>query len=242
MRLLVFQHIPIEHPGVFREFLQSDGHAVDTIELDAGDAIPPLEGFDALWVFGGPMDADEEERYPWLAPEKAAIREAVVDRAMPFLGVCLGHQLLAEALGGRVTRMAVPEIGVLDVALTPQSRRDPLLAGFDETMSCLQWHGSEVSEMPPGGVHLLRSDACETQAFRVGHAAYGLQFHIELTERTVPEWGQVPVYAESLERASGPGALARLEADAASGLPAFNRCARRIYDNFMKIAAGARRA
>ena len=102
-RVLVFQHVAVEHPGIFRQFLADDGHSYQAVELDEGESIPALEGFDALWVMGGPMDVWDEAEYPWLVAEKAAIREAVITRRMPYLGFCLGHQLLGEALGGQVT-------------------------------------------------------------------------------------------------------------------------------------------
>ena len=92
MKFLVFQHIDIEHPGIFRDFMRADGIAWDTVELDEGDPIPQLEGYDALISMGGPMDVFEEDAHPWIADEKVAIREAVAERDMPFLGVCLGHQ------------------------------------------------------------------------------------------------------------------------------------------------------
>ena len=99
MHILVLQHERVEHPGVFREFLAEDGHTWEAVELDEGEKLPEtLDGIDALWVMGGPMDTWQEDKHPWLVPEKAFIRRMVEDEGLPYLGVCLGHQLLAEAL------------------------------------------------------------------------------------------------------------------------------------------------
>ena len=235
MKLLVLQHIAVEHPGVWREFMAAGGVSWDAVELDAGEPIPALAGYDALISMGGPMDAFEEAEYPWLAAEKAIIREAVVERAMPFLGVCLGHQLLGEALGGAVATMAEPEVGLMQVSLTPAGRTDALFDGVDDPLACLQWHGCEISEMPAGGEILAASGGCPAQAVRFGRHAYGLQFHVEMTAHTVAEWGAIPAYEQSLESALGSGALARLDADIAAGLPGFNATARRIYENFISL-------
>ena len=108
-RLLVFQHIALEHPGIFRDFLAEDGIEWDAVELDEGEAISDLGAYDGLWVMGGPMDVWEEEAHPWFVAQKAAIHEAVRDRGLPFFGLCLGHQLLADSLGGRVGKAATPE-------------------------------------------------------------------------------------------------------------------------------------
>jgi GMP synthase-like glutamine amidotransferase len=134
MRILVFQHISVEHPGIFRDFLAEDGIEWDAIELDENAPIPSLDRYDALWVMGGPMDVWEEEKYPWLTVEKATIREAVVERGLPFLGVCLGHQLLADALSGKVALMREPEVGILDVSLTAAAVDDALFTGLPKTV------------------------------------------------------------------------------------------------------------
>ncbi len=238
-RILVFQHIALEHPGVFRAFLAADGVAWDAVELDEGEAIPPLEGYDALWVMGGPMDVWEEDQHPWLKPEKEAIRRAVAERKMPFLGLCLGHQLLAEALGGKVGKAAQPEIGVMEVALTEAGRRSPLLAGLPETHACLQWHGAEVLEPPEGAEILAASPACRVQALSWGDRALGIQYHVELTETTVEEWGGIPAYEAALERSLGPGALPKMKAEADRHMAGFKANARRIYDNFMALMVEA---
>jgi GMP synthase-like glutamine amidotransferase len=235
MRILVFQHISVEHPGIFRDFLTEDEISWDAIELDAGEPIPSLDRYDALWVMGGPMDVWEEEKYPWLTAEKAAIREAVSERGMPYLGICLGHQLLAAALGGRVAPMKAPEVGILNVRLTEEATHDRLFSGLANPIKCLQWHGAEVVEPPDKATVLASSPACAVQALRVGHKAYGLQYHVELTAATISDWGAVPVYQQSLERTLGAGSMPRLDAEARLRMPTFNHDARCLYDNFMSL-------
>lgn len=231
-RILVFQHHPSEHPGVFREFLAEDGIAWDAVELDAGEEIPGLDGYDALWAFGGPMDTWQEEQHPWLVPEKAAIREAVENRDLPFLGVCLGHQLLAEALGGTVGLSKTPEVGVCPLEVR---RNDPLIGKAGDRPKALQWHSAEITAACPGMEILASSPLCAAQAIKVGEKAYGIQYHMEVTAETVPAWAAIPEYKAALESTIGSEALPAFEEAVTANLVAFRRDARRLYDGFMAL-------
>jgi GMP synthase-like glutamine amidotransferase len=233
MKFLVFQHISVEHPGVFRNFMKNDGISWDTVELDEGETIPELNDYDALIVMGGPMDVWEENEHPWLVTEKQAIKHAIVDLKLPYLGFCLGHQLMADALGGKVGKMSEPEVGILDVALTTDGQASTLLSGLQKNIKSLQWHGAEVTEPPPGSLVLAESPVCAIQALQYGESAFSMQCHIELIDSTVSDWGKVPAYEQSLEKTLGPGSLEKLDAGAEKHMADFNNSAKLIYNNFI---------
>jgi GMP synthase-like glutamine amidotransferase len=241
-RILVFQHMEAGHPGIFREFLRQDGVAWHAVRLDLGAPIPDLHGFDALWVMGGPQDVWEEAEHPWLADEKAAIREAVLGRAMPFLGICLGHQLLADALGGEVGPAAEPEIGVFEVALNDGAADRPLFAGLPPRNPFVQWHRAEVRRPPQDTTVLASSPRCGVQAIRVGRHAFGLQCHAEVDAATLDEWLGIPAAVADLARALGDAGPARFADEARAHMAACNRVARQLYANFMTLLPAARRA
>ncbi len=232
MKFLVFQHIACEHPGIFRDLMREAGIAWDTVELDAGEAIPRLDGYDALLVMGGPMDVWQVTEHPWLEPEMAAIRDWVgADR--PYMGFCLGHQLLAAAMGGEVGPAATPEIGVMPVELTETGREHWFFRNCRRRIMSLQWHSAEVTVPPPGAVVLARSDACQVNAMAMGEHAASVQFHIEITDTTVAEWAEVPEYATALENACGRGALANMQSEADRHREDFRDHSRALFDNFL---------
>ena len=207
---LVLQHHPDEHPGSLGPLLEGAGLALTTVELDAGESIPPLEPFDFMLVMGGPQHVWQEGEHPWLVTEKAAIRRWVSDLARPYLGVCLGHQLLADAMGGRVTLMATPEIGVIDVVRTAAGEDDPLFGRLPAQLPGLQWHEAEVVEAPPGATVLAENAFSPVQALRVGPRALGVQFHVEVNADTIPKWAAVPEYDRTLSAHFGsPDAFER---------------------------------
>jgi len=238
MHLLVFQHIDCEHPGMLRKFLAEDEVEWTAVELDRGEAIPALSDYDALWVMGGPMDVWDVDEQPWMIPEKRAIRTWVSELRRPFLGLCLGHQLLADALGGTCGPQRPPEIGILDVELTAEGAADPIFAGMARRQKALQWHSVAVAQPPEDAVVLASSPACRVQAMRVGRHAWSMQYHVEVEPDTVANWGKVPAYRSALESTLGPAALANMDRAAGAAMPEFNAGAEQLYRNFRNAVAG----
>jgi GMP synthase-like glutamine amidotransferase len=234
--VLVLQHIACEPPGVYEDVLNERGATIQRVELDEGEPLPDWRAFDAIIAMGGPMGALDEVDHPWLADEKRLIGDAVRS-GLPFWGVCLGVQLLAASLGARVYPGSAPEVGLLPVTLTDEALADPVFAGMPRELLSLQWHG-DTFDLPDGSALLAGSPAYPNQAFRFGNAAYGVQFHLEVSPALAREWADVPAYAESLERVLGPGALDRLLAELEARSDGVLSDGRRLFERWLGAVHG----
>jgi GMP synthase (glutamine-hydrolysing) len=238
VKALVLQHIACEPPGVYEDVLIERDASIHRVELDEGDLLPDWRDFDLIVAMGGPMSVNDEREHPWLVDEKRLIREAVTAGA-GFWGACLGVQLLASSLGARVHAGATPEVGVLPVTLTDEGAADAVLSGLPRELPTLQWHG-DTFDLPDGAVRLAGSPAYPNQAFRWGRAAYGVQFHLEVTGGMAREWAQVPAYVDSLERTLGPGSAERLFADFDAASATMQDHARAMFERWVDVATAAR--
>jgi GMP synthase (glutamine-hydrolysing) len=224
MRVLAVTHGPSVGAGVFGDEVEARGHGLDEwcVPVAAG---PPPRQPDAVIVFGGGMHADQEELHRWLLPELEFIA-GVLERGTPLLGVCLGAQLVARRAGGRAFPAPVSEIGWFDVSLTDAGRADPVLSALPERVTTFQWH-HYTYELPPNAVELARS-AANTQAFRLGEAAWGVQFHPEVTSAQIERW-----LIEDPEDVPDPRALRAATRDR---IGAWNRLGRKLCAAFLDTA------
>lgn len=233
MDVLVLQHVACEPPGVYEDVLLARGLTLTRVELDEGESLPDWRDHAAMIVMGGPMGAYDEADHPWLVAEKQAIG-AAVRAGVPFFGACLGVQLLADAVGGRAFPGGTPEVGVLPVRLTDAGRADPVLGGIQGEFPTLQWHG-DTFELPPGAVRLAESDAYPNQAMRIGELAYGVQFHLEVTDAMAAEWSTIPAYEQALASVRGPGSLGPLLDEVSAQGPRMRTLAAEIFGRWLDL-------
>jgi GMP synthase-like glutamine amidotransferase len=185
---LLVQHVAFEGPGAIEQAITDTGADLTVLRMDRGDPLPPPDAaadLAGLVVMGGPMGVHDD--LDWLADERALLRRAV-EAGRPVLGVCLGAQQLAAALGASVIPGPAPEYGVGEVHLTTEAISDPVFGPAPTPLPCVHWHGDTFT-LPESAVRLAGNAAYENQAFRVGGRAYGLQFHVEVTASLVAHWG-----------------------------------------------------
>lgn len=185
--VLVIKHIGIEGPGTIERFFKKRNLGFRVIELGSAEELPAdLSSVTAVLVLGGPMNVYEEDRHPFLKAENLFLKE-ILKKEIPLLGICLGAQLIAKACGAKVTKAPVKEIGWSKVSLTKEGRNDALFEGLDDELDVFQWH-EDTFDVPSHGTLLTTSKDCPYQGFKVGPCAYGLQFHVEVTEEIIRDW------------------------------------------------------
>lgn len=227
--ILYIKHVDREGPETLGDFFMSEGFGSQTVDLWRGDRFPPdISRFQAVVVLGGPMNVYEEERFPFLREEGHFIKR-IINAGVPYLGLCLGAQLLAKAGGASVGKSPQKEIGFFDITLTPAGKKDFLFDGLKDTIRVFQWHDDSFA-IPSGAEHLASSSGCPHQAFRLGQYAYGLQFHVEITEQTILAW----------TKADNPGEVEQEKRWRDEMIPEYRRVAKtmdataqQIYRNFL---------
>ena len=238
MNVIVLQHINIEDPGYIKDLMISEGVKLTTVELDEGQKIPSdLSSFDAMFCMGGPMDTWMEKEHPWLIEEKKSIKEFVINLKKPYLGFCLGCQLLGEVTGGKVVKSKNPEIGMMNINFSENKKNDLLFSNFPNIITSLQWHSYEVQGLEKNNDITLIASSPETkyQIFKYQKHAYGIQFHIEVKKTTVGEWGCVPEYKSALEKQLGKGALDKFDKESQIHMSSMNEYSKILYKNFKKL-------
>lgn len=186
MNVLAVVHGSSVPPGVFGDELGRRGHEVDEWSLAWGTPPPaPIDDYEAVMIFGGSMHADQDDRHPWLREENLFVQR-LLDLHVPLLGVCLGAQLIAKAAHAQVRPLGQPEVGWIDIELTREAADDPVFAGLPRRFPAFGWHFYEFG-VPAGGQELAKSRVC-SQAFRLGEAAWAVQFHPEVTRAIVEGW------------------------------------------------------
>lgn len=232
-KILVFQHVAYEPLGTLDPLLKTAGCKIRYVNFGRDAAARPLlHRYAAIIVLGGPMNCDQIDAYPNLISETEILREAV-DRNMSVLGICLGAQLLAKAVGGSVSRNAKREIGWHDVDLTDAGEADPVLSTFARRQQVFQWHEDGIS-LPADSVKLATSAANDVQAFRHGEDAYGFQFHLEVDRTLIERWLTIPEHQGVLQEEHERIDPALIREESAQSIDALQDLSRRTFSRWIE--------
>jgi len=231
-RVLAFQFIWDDPPGYLGEIMQEHGILYEVVKVDEAPVPDPTE-YDAVIAMGGPQHVGANDEYPYLVGVEERIRKTV-EQEIPYLGICLGGQLLAHALGAAVKQHSMASIGFYEVQLTEEGKDDSLFQGLPGYQQVIHWHEDKF-DLPTGAVQLATNAHTENQAFRYGRHAYGMQYRIEVTPRMLETWLYHPEFRQEMVRMRGEGAAAKFENDRPKLYPLYRRHARITFENFLRI-------
>ena len=232
-RVLTIINIMDDPTGYVGEILEDHNIPYDVIDASS-QSVPDPTVYSAMIVFGGPQNANEDEKYPYFLQEKAALRTAI-EQDIPVLGICLGGQMLASVLGGTVKKHTITEIGFSEIQCTDEGKHDPLYEGLAGHQLVYQWH-EDTFTIPSGAVRLATSEKTENQAFRYGRNAYGIQYHIELTPAMLETWLQEPSLKEEIVNAVGNSEYERIMSERPQHFALYQEHTRVMFENFLRIA------
>lgn len=197
MSILVFQHESNEPAAILGDVLQRQGHRLRTVKLFAGESIPTdLDDVDGIVTMGGSANVDEVAKHSWMQPEMDLIKTAR-EAGLPVVGICLGAQLIAAAMGGKVEKMETPEVGWETLNVAFPGTTDPVFSGITWKAPQFHLHGQQITELPPGATPLAGSAACRTQAFKMGFNTYAFQFHFEWSQQAIAEMSRNELFASA---------------------------------------------
>ncbi|QBQ53478.1 type 1 glutamine amidotransferase [Nitrosococcus wardiae] len=183
MKIHYLQHVPFETPANIEKWAKANGHPLSATQFHRGDPLPEIGSIDWLVVMGGPMNIDEEDKYPWLLQEKKFIEQAIKAEKV-VIGICLGAQLIAAVLGAKVFPNPYKEIGWFPIQFTAEAKASPLFNFLPQKLNVFHWHG-DTFELPLGASRLAQSKACHNQAFIYNDKVLALQFHLEVRPENV---------------------------------------------------------
>jgi GMP synthase (glutamine-hydrolysing) len=233
-KLLVLQHVAHELLGTLNPLLKSAGFRIRYVNFARHpDAEPGLNGYDGLVVLGGPMSVNDAHRLPHLNTEMRLIEQAM-QRNLPVLGICLGAQLIAKALGAAVYPNQEKEIGWYDVSPTDEAENDPLFTEFQDSEKIFQWHG-DTFDIPQSSCHLAFSSLCANQAFRCGVNVYGFQFHLEVDEPMIHRWLRVADNRKEIAGLPRDVTPERIQCETLQHVTRLNRLSERVFGEFINL-------